>query len=149
MLDFMCALLLWTAMWAAMITVYLRAKGMSLLDKALLTGALFIFLYILPMVLIASVASAQVSCFAYGSNMLSCDGPNLSNRTITDLGQGRGIITDEKGNIEPYMVLPSTPQRQHAPTVKPVPSLPLLDRFDRGESLLPSWRDEPMGWDRD
>lgn len=110
-----------------------------------------IALFILPLLFLFSTpAYPQISCMNYG-NMLSCDGPNLSNRTITDFGQGRGIITDEKGNIEPYMVLPSTPSRRDEPTLKPWPRSSFDDRWDRygrSDSLLPSWRDEPI-WDRD
>jgi hypothetical protein len=54
-------------------------------------------------------AMAQVSCFDYGgyAGTISCDGSNLSNRTLVPLGpdRSRGIITDEKGNVDPYMTL--------------------------------------------
>jgi len=109
-----------------------------------------IALLLLPILIwISTPAYSQVSCFQYGSNMLSCDGPNLSNRTITDFGQGRGIITDEQGNVEPYMVMPSTPRRRDEPALAPLPGLPLLDRLDRYDSKLPSWRDDPLNLDLD
>lgn len=66
---------------------------------------------ILAVALPVTSAIAQVSCFEYGDS-LSCDGPNLSNRTITDFGNDRGIITDERGNVTPYTLNRSLSSRE-------------------------------------
>jgi len=60
--------------------------------KTLLTVLLF---------LTAIPADSQTFCSRQGSS-ISCDGDNLSNRTITPLGRNGGVITDERGNVTPY-----------------------------------------------
>lgn len=63
-------------------------------------------LLVAVVLLVASPAYSQIICTRYG-NMTSCDGDNLSNRTITEYNRNSGVIIDEKGNVTPYSVLPS------------------------------------------
>lgn len=105
--------------------------------------------------------SAQVTCFDYG-NTLSCDGPGLSNRTFTELGDGsgrdgrRGIMTDDRGHLESYYIAPSVPSKHqdHSSRLPLLfgtderPSSHHLDSYDRGlreershsYKLMDDWR---------
>lgn len=68
-----------------------------------MTTLLALAFFLLPL-----SASAQTTCFSYDNGQtISCDGPNLSNRTITQFDRNRGIITDERGNVEPYTIMPN------------------------------------------
>ena len=81
-------------------TTRLRPRCTALPSK----GAIMFCLLFISFLFFSSDAIGQVSCFRYGSS-LSCDGANLSNRTITEFDKNRGIITDERGNVEPYTII--------------------------------------------
>lgn len=81
------------------------------------------------------IAEAQISCAQY-SNSFYCIGPN-GNTSQTDLGNGMGVISDDRGNVTPYAILP--PSRSSAPTfgIQPLPSLPTLPTLPSLPSLAP------------
>ena len=104
-------------------------------------------LILLISLVMVSLAEGQITCFTYGT-VVSCDGPNLSNRTITDLGSdlrrpsGQGVITDERGNVMPYAIIPSpTPRSSGIEPLRPLNRLDTLESPSRSRSLL----DEPAG----
>lgn len=53
----------------------------------------------------ASDAISQTVCFDYGRT-ISCDGANGQNRTITRFNDNAGVVTNERGQVEPYTILP-------------------------------------------
>jgi len=97
--------LLWSSIWLCVIAICARAHGVPVRDKLILIITIVVFLYLLPIVTVLNVVHAQLTCFEYGQT-LSCDGPNLSNRSITRFNDRSGIMTDERGNLEPYTILP-------------------------------------------
>lgn len=81
-------------------TTRLRPRCTALPSKE----AIMFYLLFISVLFFPSDSTAQVNCARFG-NSLSCDGPNLSNRTITEFDKNRGIITDERGNVEPYTII--------------------------------------------
>lgn len=77
--------------------------------------------------LLASPASAQISCWTAGT-IVTCDGPGLESTTIAPTSRdGRsGIVTTTKPDgsytIDPYTLTPSY-SSQPLPTLEPLPSL--------------------------
>jgi|GEM_PF-2938734 len=81
-------------------------------------------LVLVGVVLMCGSTSAQITCFSYPGGMVSCDGPRaLQNTTQIPLSPNQGVIMDDRGNLEPYTLIPSQPQRP--------PSLWESDRFTR------------------
>lgn len=86
-------------------------------------------------------ANAQVTCFQYG-NMTSCDGPRGQNTLQTDLGNGKGVIMDSRGTLEPYAILPapsreSRPLNDVLPKRQPVPTLQEYQPYQPMEPTSP------------
>lgn len=74
------------------------------------------------LVLLAAPAFAQVTCFNYAGGMVSCVGPHGSTRTLVPFsgsGGRSGIMTDERGRMEPYNILPSQPSRPPGSAITP------------------------------
>ena len=90
----------------------------------------------LTILTVVAVANAQISCFSYGS-VVSCDGPRNSNTTQFQFNRSQGTIMDSQGNMEPYMIQPSTPQPSRPlndvlpklPTLQPLPERPQSSSF--------------------
>ena len=63
--------------------------------------------------ILVSSAGAQVSCFQYGQ-FVSCDGPRGQHTDQLQLSPSQGVVTDDRGNLEPYAIFPS-PSRPSQP----------------------------------
>lgn len=74
--------------------------------------------------LIALPVSAQMSCVQTGA-FTSCDGPRGQSFDQLQLNRNQGVITDSKGHLEPYTILPPRPE----------PMRPLTEVLPRSRSL--------------
>lgn len=68
-------------------------------------------------------AFAQTSCVQLGQ-FVSCQGPNGQSFEQLQLNRNQGVITDSRGNVEPYTILPPRPE-----PVRPLNDV--LPRYDR------------------
>lgn len=91
------------------------------------------------LLLCSGIALAQLNCAQMG-NFVSCDGPNGYSSTQTELQRNQGFITDHKGNMEPYLVMPTpAPARPLNQTLPTLPTLrPLNQPAASPQALQPS-----------
>jgi hypothetical protein len=88
-------------------------------------------------------ASSQTACFSYNNGQtISCDGPNLSNRTITKFSESQGVITDERGNLEPYTIIGADRDRDRDSDAQRRALIYGEDRRDRHDSRSRYGRDD-------
>lgn len=84
--------------------------------KTLALTITFLMLFVLPV-------SAQFTCAQLGQ-FTTCSGPNGQSFDQLQLNRNQGVITDSRGNLEPYTILPARPE----------PARPLHDVLPRLES---------------
>ena len=101
-------------------------------------------------IVLPSITMAQMTCFQYSGGVISCDGANLSNRTVVPFSNRGGIITDERGRIEPYAILPYRGERNRSmPPAIAFPDRP--SRWSDDESRTRSkrvWDEDELGFTR-
>jgi hypothetical protein len=77
--------------------------------------AISLSIVLLAALVALSSTSAQIACSSGPGGLTACYGPDNQNTIQLDLGSGGGVIIDSRGEMTPYVVMPSQPRTSERP----------------------------------